>query len=202
MSEAEPPRLAAPTYVYRCIAATVLLLIATTVSVMLMFADGGVRYAQVAAVAFSVLATVVAGVAIVCVRQDRLMAEVRREETLTRKFIGTGLEALVEHAETIGHRVEESAAYHMAIEGQKAKVHAEYLFDLAMKEIENSNLSTIQLDGLRDEMSTLAAQQETLAEMVAGCATVTIDVANGDVYELGKRVGRDEVLRERGDQTP
>lgn len=52
-------------------------------------------------------------------------------------------------------------------------------------------------------LSTLEEQQETLAEMIAEGSAVTLDVPNGDVYELGKRVGREEAERSwRKDQTP
>lgn len=55
---------------------------------------------------------------------------------------------------------------------------------------------------LQRRVKELADQQETLAAMAAG-GGITLDVSNGDVYELGKRVGRDETLRELGkDQTP
>jgi hypothetical protein len=55
----------------------------------------------------------------------------------------------------------------------------------------------------RRELGVLRAEMDTLAEMITERGGLTLDVDSGDVYELGKRVGREETLRELGkDQIP
>jgi len=72
MTEPEPARPAIPAYAWRAAAVTVLLILAATISAMSMEKDGTTRYAHVAAVTFAVLAAIVAGLTIVCVRQDAM----------------------------------------------------------------------------------------------------------------------------------
>lgn len=220
---AEPaPAATPPRYVYRATVATVLLLIASAVASVLLYTEG-TRGAATVAIITAVLAAFVAGVTIVCMRQDAIRQDLARLSDRLRADRAVALDILAELRESssrraalaeqlhelrtgalaIADRVEQNAAYHIAVESQKAMRHADYLFSQAMKEIENSNASTVRLDRVQEQIGMLAAQQETLAELVATGATVTLDVSNGDVYELGKRVGRDEARRELGhDPTP
>lgn len=106
-----------------------------------------------AAVALTLMVTVpqlrgTQPVAVTCVS----VAAVIIAATAVYRKIELVRDEMLAEGRALAKRVEDTAAYHMAIEGQRAKVHADYLFNKAMKEIENSNASTAQLDGLREEI--------------------------------------------------
>lgn len=92
------------------------------------------------------------------------------------------LSSLDETEQRIGTRVEAVAAYHMGVEGQKARLHADDLFAKAMKELENrlgdqsvARESVVDVEArlaeFRDEMA--AAVVEIAREMLGPGGSVT-----------------------------
>lgn len=174
---AEPPL---PRYAYFWLATAAIMALGAVVCLVYALAED--MHFQGLAVTLAVVAAVTVAGTIISLRADR------------------GYERLAD-------RVVEGVAYHVAIEVKEARGLAADLHERAAKE---ADARVGQLTGdieqqvrqVQLRIESLTAQQETLAELATGGGYITLDLANGDVYELGKRVGRDETLRELGkDQT-